>query len=63
MKPDETPPDPLPSMIAGIDQAVEMFPQFARYAWELFDALRVEGFDEDQALVLARDQIGRALGE
>lgn len=57
MNPDDVPQDPLPALIAGIDQAIAMVPQLARYARALFDGLVDEGFTEAQALHLTANQI------
>jgi hypothetical protein len=52
--PDDKPPhDPLPGMIAEIDQALEMIGQQARVTKAAFDAYIEEGFNEKQALYLA----------
>lgn len=48
----DDPIDPLPGMIAEIDQALEMVPQLARWARAMFEAFQKEGFTDDQALKL-----------
>ena len=44
--------DPLPAIIAELDQALAMAGQGARVAKGLFDAYVEEGFTEKQALYL-----------
>ncbi|QEC47045.1 hypothetical protein FSW04_05225 [Baekduia soli] len=48
MKPD----DPLPALVASIDQLVALAPHAARAARGLFDAFRAEQFSDSQALYL-----------
>lgn len=48
----DEPHDPLPELIASIDQAIAVAPQVARIARGHFDAFTSEGFTERQALYL-----------
>ena len=50
---DENHVDPLPALIASIDQAIAVAPQIARTLKGHFDACGTEGFTEKQALYLA----------
>jgi hypothetical protein len=54
---DSTPDDPLPALIAMIDQLVATAPQIARAARGLFDAFEAEGFGASQALYLTVTQL------
>lgn len=56
-------PDPLPGILADLDQAVKAMPLFAKYARACYDALREEGFSDSDALQLTRDQIDRVMNE
>jgi hypothetical protein len=53
MPPDEERPvDPLPALIAEIDQALKMAGEMARVSRAHYDAYREEGFSDKQALYL-----------
>lgn len=54
-------PDPLSGVLAEVDQAIAAMPVMAQYAWGCYDAFRNEGFSDEQAFQLTRDQIARAL--
>ena len=56
------PHDPLPAMIAGIDQMISTAPQLARGAYGLFTAFVGEGFTEPQALHLTISILTANLG-
>jgi len=53
MSPDDAPDDPLPAMIAGLDQALEMAGEVARVVHGHYQAFLAEGFTEKQALYAA----------
>jgi hypothetical protein len=53
VNPDEAPVDPLPGLIAGIDQALKMAGEVARAHRAYYDAFIEEGFTERQALYAA----------
>ena len=48
----DDPQDPMPALIAAIDQACATAPAIAQYARALFVAFTDEGFTEAQALQL-----------
>lgn len=52
----EEPHDPLPALIAEIDQALKMVPHQARAMREMYRALRAEGFAHKAALYLTACQ-------
>lgn len=54
---DEMPHDPLPEIVAGIDQMLAMAPELARAARGYFDAFRAEGFSDAQAIYLTAAQL------
>lgn len=45
--------DPLPLLIAELDQAMKMAPMIAQMAKAQYDAYREQGFTDKQALYLA----------
>jgi hypothetical protein len=49
---DETPADPLPKLLADIDQALVMLKERARYERGAFEAYVDAGFTDAQALYL-----------
>lgn len=49
---DNDPIDPLPGMIAALDQALEMAGEMARISRSYYLAYKEEGFSEEQALYL-----------
>lgn len=51
------PEDPLPDLIAALDQVIAMAPQMARTARGYFNAFVAEGFMEKQALYLTACQL------
>lgn len=57
MDDDQQPDDPLPALLAALDQALSMAPQLARMARGYFDAFEHEGFTASQALYLTAAQI------
>ncbi len=50
-------PDPLPDLIANLDQAVAMAPHLAKMAMGWYDAFLGQGFDPKQSLYLTAVQI------
>lgn len=50
---DNAPHDPLPALMAQIDQALEMAGEVARMAKSQYDAYRAESFTDKQSLYLA----------
>lgn len=52
----DSPLDPLPGLLAELDQMLKMVPQAARVARAYYDAYRGEGFSERQALYLVASQ-------
>lgn len=54
---DHSPHDPLPEIIAGIDQMVAMAPQLARAARGFYDAFKAEGFTDSQAAYMTMAQL------
>ena len=63
MPPDESPIDPLPGLLADLDQALAMAGQIARLVKGHFDAFVEEGFTEKQALYLAIAHVSGGPGE
>jgi hypothetical protein len=57
---DRRPEDPMPGVLADIDQAIAMMPLLAQYARGVFEAFLEAGFSEAQAMTLTRDQLSRA---
>lgn len=57
------PEDPLPKMIADLDQLAAMAPQLARMARVWFDAFEAEGFNAAQALYLSACTIVQDTGK
>lgn len=55
--------DPLPAMLASLDQALAMAPQIARIYRAMYDAFVAEGFTESQALWLAFAQVNASAGD
>lgn len=55
--PDEQPLDPLPALVATIDQAMKNAPILAKWAWAMFVAFKDAGFDDEQALRLTMNQM------
>lgn len=53
----ETPEDPMPEMVAEIDQMIAMATHLARYAKGLFAAFKDAGFTDAEALYLTSRQI------
>ena len=51
------PDDPLPALIAELDQAMAMSPLLARTARSMYDAFKGEAFADKQALYLTAAQI------
>lgn len=49
--------DPLPAMIANLDQVIATAPHLARVARGLFDAFTGAGFAEKQALYLTASHL------
>lgn len=49
--------DPLPGIIASIDQSVQIVPHLARWAMALYESFTGAGFSEAQALELTANQI------
>lgn len=54
---EHTPDDPLPSLIAALDQAKATAPLLAQHARTLFLAFAEEGFDGREALYLTVTQL------
>lgn len=54
---DEKPNDPLPGLLAEIDQAMKMAPTLARWAMSMFSAFSEAGFSEEQSLRLTMNQL------
>lgn len=54
---DHYPDDPLPGLIAGIDQMLAIAPHLARTAMGFYEAFRAEGFTDSQAVYLAAVQL------
>ena len=50
---EDDPVDPLPGIIAGLDQALAMAGEIARIHRHMFDNFRAKGFSDKQALYLA----------
>jgi hypothetical protein len=57
------PDDPLPALIAGLDQALAIAPQLARVAMGYFTAYKEAGFGDQQALYLAACQLNQSPGK
>lgn len=55
-KSDPEPHDPLPALMAELDQAMKMIPEQARAMRIMFRALRDEGFAYKEALYLTATQ-------
>jgi hypothetical protein len=53
MPPEETPHDPLPALLAEIDQTLKMAGELARVVRTYYDAFLEEGFNDRQALYAA----------
>ena len=53
----DPPEDPLPALIAALDQVLAMAPQLARVARGTFEAFTEAGFTESQALYLTAVQL------
>jgi hypothetical protein len=51
-RPGGQPDDPLPGMIAEIDQLVAVAPQLARAVHGIYSAYRDQGFSDAQAIYL-----------
>ena len=51
------PDDPLPALMAAVDQGMMVAPTLARWAWALHKAFKAEGFSDEQALRLTMNQI------
>lgn len=49
--------DPLPKLIAELDQAIATAPHLARVARGYFDAFTAEGFSDRQSLHLTATQL------
>ena len=58
MSADEEPPvDPLPALLANIDQALSMAGELARLARGYYDAFKHAGFSDAQAVYLTACQL------
>ncbi len=53
---EQEPHDPLPALMAELDQAMKMIPQQARAMRVMFDALLAEGFTYKESLYLTACQ-------
>lgn len=60
---DDMPVDPLPALMADLDQALAMASEVARLLKGHFDAFVEEGFTEKQALYLAIAHVSGGPGE
>ena len=54
---DEMPDDPLPALIAELDQALSMAPQLARMAMGYYREFEEAGFSSSQAIYLTACQL------
>lgn len=59
----DEPDDPLPQMVANIDQLIANAPHMARAAWGLYNAFAMQGFSSDAALYLTAVQLVQTPGE
>ena len=57
------PEDPLPAMIAALDQSLSVLPHLAHATWRCFEAYKAEGFTDSQAVYLAACQMHGGPGE
>jgi hypothetical protein len=55
----DEPHDPLPAMLADLDQALSMVPMLSSLHRGLYDGFRKEGFTDEQALRLTIAQMDR----
>lgn len=59
----DDPHDPLPGILAAVDQALAMSAEISRVTRGFYDAFKDAGFTDAQALWLANAQFKNELGE
>lgn len=55
--PEPEPDDPLPGLIAEVDQALRTVPMLAAAAWTMYESFTEAGFEPRQALYLTACQL------